>query len=132
MNSQESNTATEQLASAAAEFAGRIVFTTSFGAEDQVITDIIAREGLRIPIVTLDTGRLFPEVYELWDKTEEKYGLRVRLSAGREHMSAEAQLLCFYAGANSLFYGDKLLTAGSDAFSDAEPHPCFNPNPCRG
>ena len=86
---------------------------------------------------------------------------RVRLSAGREHLSAEAQLLCFYAGANSLFYGDKLLTAhnasveedrrlmervglhpelphadqmraaGSDAFSDAEPHPCFNPNPCR-
>lgn len=36
---------------------------------------------------------------------------RVRLSAGREHMSEEAQLLCFYAGANSLFYGDKLLTA---------------------
>ena len=87
---------------------------------------------------------------------------RVRLSAGREHLSAEAQLLCFYAGANSLFYGDKLLTAhnasieedrrlmerigllpelphadqmraaGSDTFSDAEPHPCFNPAPCRG
>lgn len=36
---------------------------------------------------------------------------RVRLSAGRERMSEEAQALCFYAGANSLFYGDKLLTA---------------------
>lgn len=78
MNSQEPTTATEQLATAAEEFAGRIVFTTSFGAEDQVITDIIAREGLSIPIATLDTGRLFPEVYELWAKTEEKYGLRVR------------------------------------------------------
>ena len=78
MNSQESNTVTDQLASAAAEFAGRIVFTTSFGAEDQVITDIIVREGLCIPIVTLDTGRLFPEAYELWARTEEKYGLRVR------------------------------------------------------
>ena len=61
MNSQENNTATEQLASAAKEFAGRIVFTTSFGAEDQVITDIISREGLGIPIATLDTGRQFPE-----------------------------------------------------------------------
>jgi len=35
----------------------------------------------------------------------------VRLSAGRESMSDEAQALCFHAGANSIFYGDKLLTA---------------------
>lgn len=35
---------------------------------------------------------------------------RVRLSAGRSSMSAEMQALCFYAGANSIFYGDKLLT----------------------
>jgi len=37
----------------------------------------------------------------------------VRLSAGREHMSDELQALCFYAGANSIFYGDKLLTTGN-------------------
>lgn len=37
----------------------------------------------------------------------------VRLSAGRESMSDEAQALCFQAGANSIFYGDKLLTAGN-------------------
>ena len=35
----------------------------------------------------------------------------VRLSAGREHMSDELQAMCFLAGANSIFYGDKLLTA---------------------
>ena len=34
----------------------------------------------------------------------------VRLSAGRESMSAETQALCFLAGANSIFYGEKLLT----------------------
>ncbi|PHS68884.1 MAG: biotin synthase BioB [Methylophaga sp.] len=34
----------------------------------------------------------------------------VRLSAGREHMSDELQAMCFLAGANSMFYGDKLLT----------------------
>jgi biotin synthase len=34
----------------------------------------------------------------------------VRLSAGRQTMHDEAQALCFFAGANSLFYGDKLLT----------------------
>lgn len=36
---------------------------------------------------------------------------RVRLSAGRDRMSREVQLLCFLAGANSIFFGDKLLTA---------------------
>lgn len=35
---------------------------------------------------------------------------KVRLSAGRTELSREAQLLCLYAGANSIFYGDKLLT----------------------
>ncbi len=34
----------------------------------------------------------------------------VRLSAGRTEMSDEMQALCFFAGANSIFYGDKLLT----------------------
>ena len=37
----------------------------------------------------------------------------VRLSAGRESMSASTQALCFLAGANSIFYGDKLLTTGN-------------------
>jgi biotin synthase len=43
---------------------------------------------------------------------------RVRLSAGRTRLSREGQALCFFAGANSIFYGDKLLTAanpGTDA-----------------
>ncbi|MGL9732868.1 MAG: hypothetical protein ACR5KW_02485 [Wolbachia sp.] len=35
----------------------------------------------------------------------------IRLSAGREKMSDELQTLCFLAGANSIFYGEKLLTA---------------------
>jgi biotin synthase len=38
---------------------------------------------------------------------------KVRLSAGRTHLSHEAQALCFFAGANSIFYGDKLLTASN-------------------
>ncbi|MFY7817850.1 MAG: biotin synthase BioB [Akkermansiaceae bacterium] len=40
---------------------------------------------------------------------------KVRLSAGRTMLSEEAQTLCFYAGANSIFYGDKLLTAKNPA-----------------
>jgi biotin synthase len=38
---------------------------------------------------------------------------KVRLSAGRKQMSEEMQALCFFAGANSIFYGDKLLTTGN-------------------
>jgi biotin synthase len=37
----------------------------------------------------------------------------VRLSAGRSEMSDELQALCFMAGANSIFYGEKLLTTGN-------------------
>ena len=56
---------------------GRIVFTTSFGLEDQAITHFIAERKLAIEVATLDTGRLFPSTYELWDETERKYGLRI-------------------------------------------------------
>jgi biotin synthase len=44
---------------------------------------------------------------------------KVRLSAGRNRLSREAQALCFFAGANSIFYGDKLLTA-SNPSADAD------------
>jgi len=40
---------------------------------------------------------------------------KVRLSAGRTRMSDETQALCFFAGANSIFYGEKLLTASNPA-----------------
>jgi biotin synthase len=59
---------------------------------------------------------------------------RVRLSAGRDRMSKELQILCFMAGANSIFFGDKLLTAPNpSADKDAEllramglPEPCVS------
>ncbi len=70
--------ATELLRRVAGDHVGRIAFATSLGAEDQVITDLIARTGLDIPLFTLDTGRLFPETYDLIDRTESHYGIRVR------------------------------------------------------
>jgi len=42
----------------------------------------------------------------------------VRLSAGREKMSDEMQAMCFFAGANSIFYGDKLLTTPNPDTND--------------
>lgn len=64
---------------------GRLVFTTSLGIEDQVLTHAIAlakggpKE--RIEIVTLDTGRLFPETYDVWAETESAYRIRIRAYA---------------------------------------------------
>ena len=43
---------------------------------------------------------------------------RVRLSAGRSGLTREAQILCFLAGANSNFYGDKLLTTANNDTQD--------------
>ncbi len=49
------------------------VFSTSFGQEDQVITDLICRADLNIDLFTLDTGRLFQETYDVLDQTRRKY-----------------------------------------------------------
>jgi len=53
--------------------AGKVVFTTSFGYEDQVITDLIFKNNIDIKVVTLDTGRLFPETYKVYLSTTDKY-----------------------------------------------------------
>ncbi|KAF0230539.1 MAG: Phosphoadenosine phosphosulfate [Beijerinckiaceae bacterium] len=69
--------------------AGRIVFTTSFGLEDQVLTQLIFSENLDIEVATLDTGRLFPDTYTLWAETEMRYGQRIRgFVPEREHVEA--------------------------------------------
>jgi sulfate adenylyltransferase large subunit/phosphoadenylyl-sulfate reductase (thioredoxin) len=57
---------------------GTIVFTTSFGIEDQIIFHHICEAGLDFDVVTLDTGRLFPETYMTWEETEQHYGRRIR------------------------------------------------------
>ena len=56
---------------------GRIVFTTSFGIEDQAIAHTIFRLAVAIDVVALDTGRLFPQTYELWAQTERRYRRRI-------------------------------------------------------
>ena len=68
----------ERIARFRTEVDGRIVFTTSFGLEDQVILHLIAEQSIDIDVVTLDTGRLFPETYDLWAETERRYGRRIR------------------------------------------------------
>jgi phosphoadenosine phosphosulfate reductase len=53
------------------------VFSTSLGAEDMVITDLIVGSDIDIGLFTLDTGRLAPETYELLAATEQHYGRKL-------------------------------------------------------
>ncbi|MEQ7801280.1 phosphoadenylyl-sulfate reductase [Pedobacter sp. ASV1-7] len=55
------------------QYPGKIVFSTSFGWEDQVITHMIFANDLPIEVFTLETGRLFPETYYVWNRTLEIY-----------------------------------------------------------
>jgi phosphoadenosine phosphosulfate reductase len=63
----------EALKKLAESFAGEIVFSTSFGWEDQVITHMIFTNKIPIKVFTLETGRLFPETYYVWNRTMEMY-----------------------------------------------------------
>lgn len=58
----------------AQEFEGKIVFSTSFGWEDQAISHMIFANDLPVKVFTLETGRLFPETYYTWNRTLETYG----------------------------------------------------------
>src|SRR5882672_8039749 len=79
----------ERLAAIRAQIPGRVVFTTSFGLEDQAIAHAIFAQALPIDVATLDTGRLFPETHDVWAQTERRYGVRV-LAFAPEHHSVEA------------------------------------------
>jgi phosphoadenosine phosphosulfate reductase len=78
----------ERLAAIRAQIPGRLVFTTSFGLEDQAIAHAIFAQALAIDVATLDTGRLFPETYDVWAETERRYGVRV-LAFAPEHRAVE-------------------------------------------
>jgi phosphoadenosine phosphosulfate reductase len=63
----------EVLAVLAKNYANEIVFSTSFGWEDQVISHMIFSKDVPVKVFTLETGRLFPETYYVWNRTLETY-----------------------------------------------------------
>lgn len=69
----------EKLGHLADNYPGKVVFTTSFGYEDQVITDLIFNNDLPVRVVTLDTGRMFEETYKVFRSTIEKYGKKIHV-----------------------------------------------------
>ncbi|TAN17899.1 MAG: phosphoadenylyl-sulfate reductase [Chitinophagaceae bacterium] len=63
----------------AERFPGKVVFSSSFGQEDMVLTDVIFKNNIPIEIFTLDTGRLFQETYDLMDLTRARYGQEFKI-----------------------------------------------------
>lgn len=61
------------------EFNGRIALSSSLGLEDQVLTEMVCAIDKNTRIFTLDTGRLFPETYDLIHRTNQKYGIRIEV-----------------------------------------------------
>jgi phosphoadenosine phosphosulfate reductase len=70
--------AEEILAKAITLFGKNITFATSLGAEDQVITYMISKIDKSANIITLDTGRVFPETYDLLHRTVNRYGINIK------------------------------------------------------
>ncbi|HZS36168.1 MAG TPA: biotin synthase BioB [Polyangia bacterium] len=79
--------------------------------ESVPINTLVATEGTPLaslpPVDPLELVRMIATARILMPRA------RVRLSAGRLSLTREAQVLCFFAGANSIFYGEKLLTTGN-------------------
>ncbi len=100
-----SSDAEELLRRAHERFGAKAVFASSFGAEDMVLLDMIAklggRPGSAIRVVSVDTGRLFPETYDLIQRARHRYGLPIELVFPD---TSEVEQMVNREGPN-LFYG---------------------------
>ena len=59
------------------EYKGKIALSSSMSVEDQLLTEMVVNIDPEAKIFTLDTGRLFPETYDLIEKTETRYGIKI-------------------------------------------------------
>lgn len=101
----ENSEAEEILAYFLNHFNDKIAFSTSLGPEDQVITYMISKINKNAKIFTLDTGRLFPETYDLIDTTAKKYNLKIKVyfpdASDVEEMVQEKGINLFYDNINN-------------------------------
>ncbi|MDR2887872.1 MAG: phosphoadenylyl-sulfate reductase [Bacteroidales bacterium] len=75
----EGKSAENGLSALAVMFPGKVVFTTSFGIEDQVILHKIVTNGIDIKVATIDTGRLFSETYEVFWQTLNRFDKKIHV-----------------------------------------------------
>lgn len=100
MNQIDKRPVADQLKVLTGLFPEKVVFTSSFGIEDQVLTHMIFENDIRINVVTIDTGRLFPETYKVFNETRKKYGKPIHVyypdHEGIEEMVTEKGPFSFY------------------------------------
>lgn len=100
IQSIENSSLQDALQQVAALFPGEVVFSSSLGQEDQLLTDIIFKNDLPIKIFTIDTGRLFNETYELLDRITARYKKTVQVyfpeAAGVEEFVVNKGINSFY------------------------------------
>ncbi len=93
-------TASEILEYFIKEYEGNVGLANSLGAEDQVLTEMIASIDPKTKIFTLDTGRVFPESYKVLDETNKKFGINIEVyfpqSKDVENMVNEKGINLFY------------------------------------
>lgn len=77
--SYKNSTAEELLKDFLIEYKGKIALSSSLGIEDQVLTHMVCSIDKETKIFTLDTGRLFPETYDLIHRTNSRYGIRMQV-----------------------------------------------------
>lgn len=96
----ENSSLPEAIRLVTALFPGEVVFSSSLGQEDQVLTDVIFKNDLPVKIFTIDTGRLFNETYELLDRTTARYKKPIQVyfpeAADVETFVAEKGINSFY------------------------------------
>jgi phosphoadenosine phosphosulfate reductase len=96
-----------QLKSLVTLFPGKVVFTTSFGIEDQVISHLIFENNIPVEVVTLDTGRLFQETHRVFNKTFKKYQKKIKVcfpdhEAVEKMMTEKGPFSFYYSKENRL------------------------------
>lgn len=83
-------------------FGEKILLSTSLGLEDQVLTEMVLRQKPEVDVFTLDTGRLFPETYDLIARTNKHFGIRMKTyfpeAEKVEEMVAKNGINLFYDG----------------------------------
>lgn len=96
----ENTSAEEMLEYFMKEFGERLALSSSLGAEDQVLTDMMEKINPGVRVFTLDTGRLFPETYHLIARTESHYNMKMEVffptTESVENMVKEHGINLFY------------------------------------
>lgn len=97
----------DQLSKLADLFPGKVVFTTSFSMEDQLISHLIFENNIPIEAVTIDTGMLFQETYNVFNKTINKYQKTIKVCfpdqrAIEKMMTNKGPLSFYYSKENRL------------------------------